>query len=77
MCVTPWGSAAWPLFADKLHEVAQTSCREFDVLCFPLMQCDVENPQVDQSVLDGFCKKHNIAGWYVGIIHGLTCSFGS
>ena len=31
---------------------------------FLSMQCDIENPQVDQSVLDEFCKKHNIAGWY-------------
>ena len=27
------------------------------------MQCDLDNLQVDKSVLDSFCRKNNITAW--------------
>ena len=34
------------------------------IVVFPLcVQCDIDNQQVDQSVLDSYCGKHSIIGW--------------
>ena len=50
--------------AISLLVALETNCQYIAWFFFLSMQCDIENPQVDQSVLDEFCKKHNIAGWY-------------
>ena len=31
--------------------------------CFPVLQCDLDDHQVDQVTLDAFCKTHGITAW--------------
>ena len=52
-------------FCSTMHKAQITCVFLFGNYSHSPVQCDLENQQVDQSLLDMFCQKNNITAWSV------------